>query len=81
VIERAKQCILDQLGVQLRGATLPQVQSVRQMVQATGGNTQATVVHHGFKTSVPLPRTSTAASATLASSMTATSTAATRACA
>lgn len=25
VVQRAKQCILDQLGVQVRGATLPQV--------------------------------------------------------
>jgi 2-methylcitrate dehydratase PrpD len=52
-VQRAKQCILDQLGVQLRGATLPQVQSVQKLVQGMGGSDQATVVHHGFKTSVP----------------------------
>lgn len=43
VVKRAKQCILDQLGVQMRGATLPQVQPVRQLVEAMGGTPEATV--------------------------------------
>lgn len=53
VVQRAKQCVLDQIGVQLRGATLPQVQPVRQLVQAIGGMPHATVAGHAFKTSIP----------------------------
>jgi 2-methylcitrate dehydratase PrpD len=53
VVRRAKQCLLDQIGIQLRGATLPQVQSVRSMVQAMGGAPQSTVALHAFKTSMP----------------------------
>jgi len=37
VIERSKQCIIDQMGVQLRGALLPQVQPIRELVAAMGG--------------------------------------------
>lgn len=52
VVQRAKQCILDQLGVQVRGATLPQVRSVSQLVEAMGGRAEASVVRHNYKTSV-----------------------------
>jgi 2-methylcitrate dehydratase PrpD len=48
----AKQCILDHLGVQVRGATLPQVQPVRRLVEAMGGTAEATVGFYGWKTSV-----------------------------
>lgn len=53
VIKRAKQCLLDQFGVQIRGATLPQVQSVRQLVDAMGGAPESTVAFYGSRTSAP----------------------------
>lgn len=53
VLQRARQCILDQLGIQLRGATLPQVQPVLDVVAAMGGTPEATVVARGLKTSAP----------------------------
>lgn len=52
VVQRAKQCILDQLGVQMRGSTLPQVQPVSLLVHAMGGSPEATVVRQARKTSV-----------------------------
>ncbi|MFP6850449.1 MAG: MmgE/PrpD family protein [Pseudomonas sp.] len=52
VVQRAKQCILDQLGVQVRGATLAQVQSVGRLVASMGGAPEASVIQKGFKTSV-----------------------------
>lgn len=52
VLRRARQCLLDQFGVQLRGATLAQVQPVLEFVKDSGGSPQATVVWHGLRTSV-----------------------------
>lgn len=49
---KARQCLLDQLGVQLRGATLPQVQPVLELVRQSGGDAQATVAWHGLRTSM-----------------------------
>ena len=51
VVRLAKQCILDHLGVQIRGATLPQVQPVRRLGEAMGGTAEATVGFYGWKTS------------------------------
>jgi 2-methylcitrate dehydratase PrpD len=50
VVVRAKRCLLDQFAVQLRGATLPQVQPAWQLVRHNGGTPEATVVHHGHRT-------------------------------
>lgn len=50
VIEKAKLCILDQLGVQLRGATLPVVQPIYQLVRSLGGKSESTVVFRGDRT-------------------------------
>ena len=52
VLVRAQQCLLDQFGVQLRGATLPQVQPVLQLVTEAGGNPQATLALYGLRTSI-----------------------------
>jgi 2-methylcitrate dehydratase PrpD len=53
VIRQAKLCILDQLGVQIRGATLPQVQPVRHLVEAMGAAADATIALYGWKTTAP----------------------------
>jgi 2-methylcitrate dehydratase PrpD len=37
VLERAKMCILDQLGIQIRGATLPHVQAAAKVAESLGG--------------------------------------------
>ncbi|MGF6999342.1 2-methylcitrate dehydratase PrpD [Paraburkholderia sp. GAS32] len=53
VIAQANRCILDQLGVQIKGATLPQVQPVRLLAEAMGGIRESTVSLYGWKTSAP----------------------------
>jgi 2-methylcitrate dehydratase PrpD len=52
VVKRAKQCLLDQFAVQLRGATLPQVAPVWSLVSDSVGKPQATVAYHGLRTTV-----------------------------
>jgi 2-methylcitrate dehydratase PrpD len=44
VVERAKLLVLDQLGVQLRGARLPHVQPVRELAARSEGRAEATAV-------------------------------------
>jgi len=51
VINRAKQCLLDQFAVQLRGATMPQVQPAWALVKDSGGEPQSTVAYYGLRTS------------------------------
>lgn len=51
VISRAKQCLLDQFAVQLRGATLPQVQPALALVKDSGGEPKSTVAYYGLRTS------------------------------
>jgi 2-methylcitrate dehydratase PrpD len=50
VVERTELVILDQLGVQLLGATLPNVQPVLRMADAAGGAAEATMIHSGVRT-------------------------------
>ena len=52
VIASAKLCLLDFIGVALRGATFPQVAPVRALLEALGGNPVATVIG-GHRTSLP----------------------------
>lgn len=49
-VAMARRCLLDQLGVQLRGATLPQVQPVFALVRAMEARPEATVINHGLRT-------------------------------
>ncbi len=53
VVQKAKQCILDQLGVQVRGATLPHVAPVLRFVNAMEAKPESTIVYHGGRTVVP----------------------------
>lgn len=53
VISHAKRCMLDTLGVQIRGATLPWVQPVYQYVRSIGGNREATITYHGDRLIAP----------------------------
>jgi 2-methylcitrate dehydratase PrpD len=48
-----KQLIMDQLGLQLRGATLPNVAPVARLVAAAGGTPESTVAGTGTRTSAP----------------------------
>jgi 2-methylcitrate dehydratase PrpD len=48
-----KELILDQLGLQLRGATLPNVAPVARLVAAAGGSPESTVVGTGIRASAP----------------------------
>lgn len=50
VITLAKVCIMDQLGVQLRGATLPWAQPAYSMVRDMGCRGESTVVYYGDRT-------------------------------
>lgn len=50
VVEKAKECVLDQLGVQLIGSTLPWVKPVFQFASDFVGPAQSTIVNHGLKT-------------------------------
>jgi 2-methylcitrate dehydratase PrpD len=52
VIASAKHCLLDFLGVALRGSTFPQVAPARALLEALGGNPVATVIG-GQRTSLP----------------------------
>ena len=52
VIASAKLCLLDFIGVALRGATFPQVAPVRALLKSLGGNPVATVIG-GDRTSLP----------------------------
>lgn len=53
VVAITKQLVLDQLGLQLRGATLPNVAPVARLVVAAGGTPESTVVGTGTRTSAP----------------------------
>jgi 2-methylcitrate dehydratase PrpD len=53
VVLEAKRCMLDTLGVQLRGATLPWIQPVYRYVRSQGGQPEATVSYHGDRLSAP----------------------------
>lgn len=53
VVFQAKRCLLDTLGVQLRGATLPWIQPVYRYVRSQGGCEEATVTYHGDRLSAP----------------------------
>jgi 2-methylcitrate dehydratase PrpD len=49
----AKRCVLDTLGVQLRGSTLPWVQPVYAYARAIGGNDAATITYYGERVHAP----------------------------
>jgi 2-methylcitrate dehydratase PrpD len=53
VIVMAKRLALDQLGLQLRGSTLPNVQPVRAVATALGGRGEATATGSSTRVSVP----------------------------
>ncbi|MFD0783986.1 MmgE/PrpD family protein, partial [Micromonospora azadirachtae] len=50
VVERTEQVILDQLGVQVLGSTLPNIQPVRQLAAAAPGAPESTVTGSDEKT-------------------------------
>jgi 2-methylcitrate dehydratase PrpD len=50
VVERTKLVILDQLGVQVLGSSLPNVQPVLRLAEAQGGAPEATLTHSGART-------------------------------
>ena len=52
VVFHAKRCMLDTLGVQIRGATLPWIQPVYRYIRTLGGN-DATVSYYGDRLSAP----------------------------
>lgn len=52
VTHQAKRCFLDLIGVALGGARQPVVQILIKTLRETGGKPQATVLAHGFKTSL-----------------------------
>src|SRR5690348_8803094 len=51
-IHHAKRCLLDTLGVQIRGATIPWIQPVYRHIRTLGGGA-ATVTYHGDELSAP----------------------------
>src|ERR1700730_1932440 len=53
VVERAKLCILDQLGIQLRGAPLPQSGPAIALARALGGPPESTIPLVGDRVSAP----------------------------
>lgn len=53
VVFEAKRCMLDTLGVQIRGATLPWVQPVYRYVRSLGGKQEATVTYYGDRLPAP----------------------------
>lgn len=53
VVFQAKRCMLDTLGVQVRGATLPWIQPVYRYVRSAGGREEATVTYHGDRLGAP----------------------------
>jgi 2-methylcitrate dehydratase PrpD len=52
-VDVAKLLVLDQLGLQIRGATLPNTRPQRQLVEAMGAAPQSTVVLSGVRTVAP----------------------------
>jgi len=48
-IAAAKEAVLDQLGIQLMGSTLPWTQPAREVVREFAGRPEATIVGHGDK--------------------------------
>ncbi|MFB7495822.1 MmgE/PrpD family protein [Streptomyces sp. NPDC056161] len=52
VVERTKLLILDQLGLQLRGATLPNIQPVLELADRQPGKAEATLSHSGARSTV-----------------------------
>ncbi len=50
VVEKAKQCVLDYVGVALLGATLPNVSPARRVVGEMGGRPESTIVYFGDRT-------------------------------
>jgi 2-methylcitrate dehydratase PrpD len=54
VVARAKDCLLDQVGVQLIGATFGHVQPALRVALRLGAAPQSTVVLHGDRTAAPL---------------------------
>jgi 2-methylcitrate dehydratase PrpD len=53
VVDIAKRCLLDQLGIQLRGATLPQSQPALALVRSLGGPKESTIPLVGDRVSAP----------------------------
>ena len=53
VVFHAKRCMLDTLGVQIRGATLPWIQPVYEYVRSMGGNGEAAVSYYGDRLAAP----------------------------
>ncbi len=53
VVYHAQRCVLDTLGVQIRGATLPWVQPVYRYVRSLGGKKEATITCHGDRLTAP----------------------------
>ncbi len=53
VVFQAKRCMLDTLGVQIRGATLPWIQPVYQYARSFSGKEEATVTYHGDRLMAP----------------------------
>ncbi|MBI2988736.1 MAG: MmgE/PrpD family protein [Deltaproteobacteria bacterium] len=53
VITKAKECVLDQLGVQLVASRFEWSRIVYSTVKALGGNPECTIVNYGDKTSAP----------------------------
>jgi 2-methylcitrate dehydratase PrpD len=53
VVDAAKYSILDQIGIQLRGATLSHVQPVRRMVEAMEARPESTIAYYGTRTVAP----------------------------
>lgn len=53
VAERACLCVLDQLGNQLRGATLPHVQPARRLAELVGRSAECSVPMHELRLTAP----------------------------
>ena len=52
-VRHAKRCMLDTLGVQVRGATLPWIQPVYRYFKSADRGDEATVTYHGDRLSAP----------------------------
>ena len=53
VVRQAQRCMLDTLGVQVRGATLPWIQPVYRYIRSAGSSEEATVTYHGDRLGAP----------------------------
>src|SRR5258708_2701554 len=53
VLERAKMSILDQLGIQIRGATLPHVQAAAKVAESLGGAPESSLPMTGVRLPAP----------------------------